>query len=262
MVIADLHVHTTNSDGQLLISSVPSVARQADIEAVAITDHDRLAPALDEPLTEIENVTVIHGIELRVQAERERIDLLGYGVRRTERLTAEIERLQEDRQRRAREILQRIEDHTGVTLDFDPASEQSVGRPHIARAIDGSNQLEQNYRGAFKELIGDSCPCFVPRQVPSFKRGLSLLREACAVVSLAHPLRYENPEAALSLTADLDAVEYHYHYDRSVDRGPVERAIQEHDLIVTGGSDAHNTSIGRVGLDRKEYHVFRDRLTP
>lgn len=259
MVVADLHVHTTNSDGQLSFSAVPSAAKQAEVEAVAITDHDRLVSALDQPITEIDGVTVINGIELRVQAASERIDLLGYGVKRTERLAAEIDRLQEDRQRRARTILQRIEAYTGVSLDFDPDSEQGVGRPHIARAI-AQSSLEYEYRDAFTELIGEGCPCFVPRQVPSYERGVSLLREACGIVSLAHPLRYEEPEAALSRTTELDAVEYHYDYGRAVDLSLVEQAVRAGDLIVTGGSDVHGTTIGHVGLNREEYRVFYDRL--
>jgi predicted metal-dependent phosphoesterase TrpH len=67
-VIADLHVHTTNSDGGLELSELPSAARRAGLEAVAVTDHDRIHPDLDGPVTAMGGVTVVHGIELRVDA--------------------------------------------------------------------------------------------------------------------------------------------------------------------------------------------------
>mgnify|MGYP000459968079 CR=1 FL=1 len=68
MVVADLHVHTPNSDGTLTLDRVPTVARAAGLEAVAITDHDRTHPDLDAPVSTRDGVDVIHGIELRVEA--------------------------------------------------------------------------------------------------------------------------------------------------------------------------------------------------
>ena len=47
--VADLHAHTTNSDGEMTLSAVSNAAREAGVDAVAITDHDRLHPDLDAP---------------------------------------------------------------------------------------------------------------------------------------------------------------------------------------------------------------------
>jgi predicted metal-dependent phosphoesterase TrpH len=257
MVVADLHVHTTNSDGQLEMEEVPEAAATAGVDVVAITDHDRLNPVLQTPVTHVDGVTVVHGIELRVEAKGERVDLLGYGTTPTDALRVELDRLQTDRIERATAIVECVEEHTGTTLDFDP--ERGVGRPHIAHAIEES-AINHDYQGAFDHLIGDGGPCYVPRQIPSFERGLELLREACGLVSLAHPLRYADPETALSLTAHLDGVEYHYDYDREVDLRPVERAIREHDLVITGGSDAHDRTLGRTGLNHEEYRAFREQV--
>lgn len=257
MVVADLHVHTTNSDGQLEISEVPGAATRSGVRVVAITDHDRLNPDLQVPITHINGVTLIHGIELRVEGNKERIDLLGYGVTPTDALCAELDRLQEDRIERAEEIVERVEEYTGMSLDFTP--DRGVGRPHIARAIERS-AIDYDYHGAFENLIGDDGPCYVSRRVPSFDRGLELLDEACGLVSLAHPLRYDDPAAELSLAVDLDGVEYHYEYSHAVDVRPVERAVREHNLVITGGSDAHDRTLGRAGLSRDEYRAFRDSI--
>lgn len=258
MVIADLHVHTTNSDGQLAIEEVPGIAVTAGVDVVAITDHDRLNPDLRTPITHVDGVTMINGIELRVEADGERVDLLGYGVTPTDAFRVEIDRLQDDRIERASAIVECVEENTGKSLDFEP--ERGVGRPHIARAIEES-AIDYDYLGAFDHLIGDDGPCYVPRQIPSFEHGLELLRGACGLVSLAHPLRYPDPEAALSLTAVLDGVEYHYDYDRDVDLCPVEQAVREHDLVITGGSDTHDRTLGETGLNREEYRVFREQVT-
>jgi predicted metal-dependent phosphoesterase TrpH len=92
-VVADLHVHTTNSDGSLTVDALAGAARRASLSAVAVTDHDRLHPALDAPVSTRDGLTVIHGIELRVEADDQRVDLLGYGVEPTAALREAYERV-------------------------------------------------------------------------------------------------------------------------------------------------------------------------
>jgi predicted metal-dependent phosphoesterase TrpH len=258
MTVADLHLHTTNSDGTLTLETLPEAATEAGVETVAVTDHDRLHPELDAPVTTVDGVEVIHGIELRVETDdSSRFDLLGYGATQTEQLTALTERLQENRIERAREIVDRIERRENVELDV--AFERGVGRPHIAKAV-AESESEYDYRGAFEHLIGDDCPCYVAREIPSAEAGIDALSGACGLVSLAHPLRYENPERALALAPELDAVERYYPYSDDPDLSAVEQTVRDHDLLVTGGSDAHNTTLGRAGLAGEEYEQFRTEL--
>ena len=257
MVVADLHVHTTNSDGQLTLETIPEAADEAGVEVVAITDHDRLHPDLDEPLVERGGTTIIHGIELRVEAGDQRLDLLGYAAERTEQLETLTERLQTNRIERAETIIDRVEDRTGADLSVDLSP--GVGRPHIARAI-AESSAPYDFGGAFEELIGDGRPCFVPREIPSFDEGAAILREACSIVGLAHPFRYDDPQSALDRASELDAVEIPYPYGHEVDRGPAERLAAEADLLVTGGSDAHEETVGIAGLDGEQYRAVEAAL--
>jgi len=250
---ADLHVHTTRSDGQLTLERLPAAADRADVAVTAVTDHDRLHPGLDAPVVERDGVRIVNGVELRVQADGQRLDLLGYGVdpARADDLRTECERLQRDRIERTRAIAECVEERLGIDLGL--SYEPGIGRPHVARAIDASPETDLGYRDAFADLIGDDGPCFVPRDVPSFEHGLSLLSEACGVVSLAHPLRYDDPAAALELAADCDAVEGPYPYDGPVDEELVATAVERHDLLVTGGSDAHDDRLGLAGLSESDF---------
>ncbi|QLC33345.1 PHP domain-containing protein [Halarchaeum sp. CBA1220] len=268
MPYADLHVHTTASDGELTLETLPEAARNAGVEAVAVTDHDTVHPGLDAPLTERGGVEVVRGIELRVDAPTQRVDLLGYGVRETDALRAELERLQDDRVERGRRIVERVEAELGVDLGVDV--HEGFGRPHVARAVVEHPDTDYGTVSAvFADLIGHDGPCYVARDVTDFERGRALLREACGAVGLAHPLRYADPDAALALCETLDAVEAHYPYDRPVGReadshadGParVRRAVAEHDLLALGGSDAHGRELGTVGVERGEYRRLRRRI--
>ena len=254
---ADLHVHTTASDGALTIDQVPVAARRAGVETVAITDHDRLHPALDAPVTTREGVEIVRGVELRVDAGDIRVDLLGYGARDDPALTAELDRIQENRRERAREMVDRIERAEGISLDVDFT--QGVGRPHVARAV-AESDAPYDFQGAFDELIGSGCDCYVAREIPSFETGVRLLRQSCAVVSLAHPFRYSNTERAFELARELDAVERYYAYGRLVDTDRLDEVVADAGLLRTGGSDAHDHTLGRAGLAGAEARAFRARL--
>ncbi|MFB6360982.1 MAG: PHP domain-containing protein [Halobacteriales archaeon] len=255
---ADLHVHTDRSDGTLSLEAVPEAARRNGVAVVGVTDHDRLQPALDGPVVVRDGVTIVHGIELKVQTDDQRLDLLGYGVEPTPSLDAEIDRLQADRRERGAAIVERVEDRLDIELDLEIHA--GLGRPHIARAIEAHPEASYSYREAFDDLIGDGRPCFVERSVTPYERGRELLSEAAALVGLAHPLRYDDPGAAIDHAAELDAIERWYPYERAVDPATVERAIQAHGLLPTGGSDAHDDQLGRAGVSAADYGAIAARL--
>lgn len=255
--VADLHLHTTASDGELTVGELPTAARAGGVDTVAVTDHDRIHPELAAPVTVHDGVTVVRGIELRVDTGIQKVDLLGYAVDPTPALHEELTRLQENRKARARAIVDRVEERLDVSLGVE--IREGVGRPHIARAI-AASAAEYDYQDAFDHLIGDGCPCYVAREVTPFERGVSLLSESCSVVSLAHPFRYDDVDAALALADQLDAIERYYPYERVVDVERLDDLIAEHDLLATGGSDAHDTTLGRAGPPRAAFERFAARL--
>lgn len=255
--VADLHVHTTASDGELTVPEIPGVAREANVEWVAVTDHDRIHPELSSPVVERDGVRIIRGIELRVDAGPVTVDLLGFAAERTDALVEETGRIQRNRISRAETIIERVESRLDVELPIEPS--EGIGRPHIARAIEESS-ASYDYQAAFDQLIGTGCPCYVSRRIPTFERGQELLSEACAVVALAHPFRYRRVDHALALLADLDAVERYYPYHWDVDVGRLEQVLGERDLLAVGGSDAHDQQLGHTGPPPKRFQQFRAAL--
>ncbi|WP_363464776.1 PHP domain-containing protein [Halogeometricum borinquense] len=259
--VADLHLHTTASDGVLTIAEVPDAAVAGGVEVVAVTDHDRVHPDLDAPVTERDGVTMIRGIELRVETSEQRLDLLGYAVRDTPAIREVTEHIQTDRKERGRKIVENVESHLDVELDIE--LREGIGRPNIARAIEESD-APYDYEDAFAHLIGNDGPCYVQRYVPDFETGVAALRESCAVVGLAHPFRYPDPEAALERAAELDAVERFYPYGggsaAKEDVELVERVAAANDLLLTGGSDAHDRTLGVAGPTEDAFAAFAARV--
>lgn len=76
---ADLHIHTTESDGDLTPSEVVRYASQTNVDIIAITDHNT-TQGIDEALLEASrcNVKVLPGIELSTKHKGKSIHILGY----------------------------------------------------------------------------------------------------------------------------------------------------------------------------------------
>jgi predicted metal-dependent phosphoesterase TrpH len=56
---ADLHVHTTASDGVDTLSERCARAREVDLPIFAVTDHDCVHPAFSEPIINRDHCAVI-----------------------------------------------------------------------------------------------------------------------------------------------------------------------------------------------------------
>ena len=79
---ADLHVHTTHSDGACSPCEVVVAAANVGLKALAITDHDTLsAIAVARPEAERLGVELIAGVELTAEYEGREVHILGHFVR-------------------------------------------------------------------------------------------------------------------------------------------------------------------------------------
>src|SRR5690348_1663510 len=76
---ADLHVHTTFSDGTYTPAQVIELARRSGLSAVAITDHDTTAACGVARSTS--DLEVIPGVEITAEYAGHELHLLAYFIR-------------------------------------------------------------------------------------------------------------------------------------------------------------------------------------
>src|SRR5581483_369207 len=106
---ADLHVHTTCSDGAYAPAQVVDLARRSGLAALAITDHDTIEAL---PLAEKAahgHLEIVPGVEITAQYAGREFHLLGYFFRRDDAALAEaLARLRGQRRERFQEMLARL----------------------------------------------------------------------------------------------------------------------------------------------------------
>ena len=106
---ADLHLHTTASDGTLSPGELVARAAEAGLEVIAVSDHDSVAglPAAREA-ARAHGLRVVTGVELSCGAQGE-IHVLGYGFDPQNRALADFFALRvAQRQTRAERMVQQL----------------------------------------------------------------------------------------------------------------------------------------------------------
>lgn len=118
--VADLHTHTTASDGTSTVGERITQARECGLEAVAVTDHDRIPDELDERSRTLEGVELITGVEVKAEIRDTKVEILGYYVDPgAEELNDLLERVRRYREERNRKVTERFVDVTGIETSYE-----------------------------------------------------------------------------------------------------------------------------------------------
>lgn len=251
---ADLHAHTTASDGILAPAELIRLCAQSGLWAVAVTDHDSLAGLSDaEGAGKALGVRVFPGVELsclEVDGAGRRYDVHLLGLFLSEesrgRLGALERHLAERRRQRlsrGREIVRRLS-AAGVDVPWPEveaeAAGASVGRPHVARVLIRRG-LAQDLDEAFSRYLSPGRPGHVEQAPLGVVEAVGWVHEAGGAAVWAHPLLSElEPEAAPWL-AILDGVEADHPKQDDSTRAALRRLARRRGLVATGGSDCHGT---------------------
>ena len=78
---ADLHIHSSNSDGVYPPRELAAMAKASGITVLALTDHDTLKglPEMKEAAASA-GIDFIPGVEFSARWENRQVHILGYGI--------------------------------------------------------------------------------------------------------------------------------------------------------------------------------------
>jgi predicted metal-dependent phosphoesterase TrpH len=259
---ADLHIHTTHSDGQYSPSEVIDLARRTGLIAVAVTDHDTLEGTRPARAAAAgSGVEVIPGVEISATHAGRDLHLLAYFVNEDDSdLAAALARVRRDRAERYLEMVERLRS-CGVSVNAG-ALPSSPGRRHLAELLVRSRAVA-SVREAFVRYLRDGGRVDVPKRALPAEEALSLVRRAGGVAARAHPpYDCSRDDLAGLQKLGLGAVEAEY---PAAKRQCVRRLrdwAAELGLAVTGGSDCHGPDTPAVGsrtISAEELAALRQR---
>jgi predicted metal-dependent phosphoesterase TrpH len=241
---ADLHVHSTASDGNLSPDEVVKAAASLGLGIIALTDHDTLAGVKTaQEVGHALGVEVIGGVELNTEWFGREVHVLGYflqpGKGEIEKTLVELRVARLERAKRMVERLQGL----GIAINWDDVRKQagtgSVGRPHVALALKERGYVS-SVQEAFFLYLNRGRPAYVPRRRLSPPEAIELIHRSGGVAVLAHPGVIADPFLIAELLKfHFRGVEvFHPDNDFRVAQAVLNEA-RERKLAITGGSDFH-----------------------
>lgn len=248
-VAADLHTHSTVSDGTDTPAELVEAAARAGLGAIAITDHDSTAgwaEATDAALAR--GIVLIPGMELSTRVQFASVHVLAYLVDPgDEGLLAETARIRESRMTRAEKIVRRIAADYELTWDdvlAQTTDGATIGRPHIADALVARGHAATRSE-AFAGILHWRSGYAQPHYAPDPLTGIRLIRAAGGVPVLAHPGTRGAEEVITEerlrrfVDAGLFGLEVDHPENTAASRPRLRALAARYGLAVTGSSDYH-----------------------
>ena len=272
-MIADLHSHTTCSDGYTPPRELVRLAKSAGVQVLAVTDHDTVE-ALPECLDEARpaGLRVLPGIEMSALFEGADVHVLGYGIDHTAPdLLKTLHGLHGKRRARVLAICGKLAG-LGVAVDpkdvLEEAGGKSVGRRHVARVM-VKKGLVPSLQEAFNRYLGADSPANVPAGEMSPAEAATFIQRHGGLAVMAHPGFLEDDEKVervLDSAPGIRGMEVFHRYRSSALHGRYLAMARRRDLLVTGGSDFHgdrnprNAGLGSMIYPSLHWKDFEKRL--
>ncbi|MBL6988623.1 MAG: PHP domain-containing protein [Bacteriovoracaceae bacterium] len=242
---ADLHIHTVFSDGQSTPEEIVQLAKQNNLQAIAISDHDTFGALERAKACAGDDLMIIPAVELSTEQDQNDIHILAYFVDHNNTLLAkEVEAFRETRTTRAKKMVQKLNELMNIPIDYALvlkfAGSGAVGRPHIARALIDM-KVTETFQEAFTKYLGVDSPAYFPKHKITPQKAIELIKQAGGIPVWAHPGTNQVDHMLEDFVSHglmgIEAYHYTHYVGESIDH--YIHLANKFDLLITGGSDFH-----------------------
>lgn len=256
---ADLHCHSSVSDGTLAPDALAARAKANGVELWALTDHDELG-GQDEARAAAHAVALpyLSGVEISVTFADITVHIVGLGIDSDDAaLRQGLAATRGGREARARAMAAELA-KVGIDGAFEGAL-QYVGNPdlisrtHFARHLVESGVCSDTHE-VFRRFLIEGKPGFVPHRWATLKNAVGWIVDAGGVAVIAHPARYKfTPNEEYALFSEFKAhggrgVEVVTGSHTAAEAVRYAGTAKEFDLLASRGSDFHSPGESRIDL--------------
>lgn len=258
---ADLHAHSTVSDGTMTPRALVERARVLGIELFALTDHDEVAGLHEAALAAAEfGLDFVPGVEISVTWNAQTVHVVGLGIDPVNAALIEgLARVRSGRMRRAQAMADALAavGHAGAlegALAY-AGNVDLISRTHFARWLVDTGVCD-DVREVFTKYLVAGRPGYVPHQWAQLREAVAWIAGAGGVAIVAHPGRYKLDDAELrSLLAEFRAaggraVEVATSNHTAQQARKFAQLAREFELEASRGSDFHSPNESHVELGR------------
>jgi predicted metal-dependent phosphoesterase TrpH len=241
-VKADLHIHSTVSDGSNNIEQIIDMANKKALDAIAITEHDTLSHITRIPANT--GIKVIAGIEISAVCPKTntRAHILGYNIKKPDILTALTEPLLRARNKNSEKQAE-ILIQNGFRIDIDKlarADGKYLYKQHIMDWLVTTGQAPDMFGSFYQTTFKRGGICDFDIEYVDVFEAVKTIKESGGLAVLAHPGQQQNFWLVAELVKiGLDGLELNHHTHNEKDRETIQNLASQYGLFLTGGSDYH-----------------------
>ncbi len=204
MLNADLHCHSTVSDGALAPTEVARRAHANGVELWALTDHDEIGGIAEaREAARSLGMGFVTGVEVSVTWAGRTIHVVGLGFdEHDEALRSGLARTRSGREHRAREMAAQLE-AVGIDDAFEGAlrhvgNPDLISRTHFARYL-VERGVCADTNEVFRNYLVEGKPGYVEHRWAELADAVNWIRGAGGIAIVAHPGRYELSDLELDI---------------------------------------------------------------
>lgn len=256
---ADLHCHSTVSDGTLSPEELAARAKANGVELWALTDHDEVGGqqrALDAAMAL--GLPYLSGCEISVSFAGKVVHIVGLGFdHRDEALVQGLRATRGGRELRAREMAAGLA-QVGIKGAYEGAlkyvgNPEAISRTHFARFLVEAGHCA-DVPEVFRRYLTEGKPGFIEHKWARLGDAVRWVREAGGVAVIAHPARYGfTPTEEYALFTEFIAhggqgVEVVTGSHTAAEAVKYAATAKEFDLLASRGSDFHSPAESHTDL--------------
>lgn len=193
---ADLHCHSTVSDGTLAPAVLAGRAFDHGVDLWALTDHDELGGLVQaREASQALGLRFVPGVEISVSFAAQTVHIVGLGVDpQSDVLQQGLRRIREGRDTRAQRMARELEARLGLDGVYAGALRYAgnpalLSRTHFARYLVELGVCRQTHE-VFSRFLTPGKPGYVEHEWAGLADALGWIAEAGGIAVVAHPGRY------------------------------------------------------------------------
>ena len=273
----DLHTHTIHSDGYLTPEELVQKAKEANLAAIAVADHentDGIDPAIK--VGKKLGIEIVPAVEITSHPDPEtEHHILGYFIdHKNTKLQKVLSEIRESREERAKKVIKNLND-LGYYINFGDVKATAKGTivaPHIAFSIIQDRESHAKLKKEFghipdtgefiRKYLVPGAQAYESRKTLTPKESIDLIHHSGGIAVLAHPcwtavtkknekLVFDDRKLRDVVDLGVEGIEALAHRENEKDTKicveHFEKLAKKYKLVVTGGSDFHG--FGSAGKD-------------
>lgn len=263
--VMDMHIHTTNSDGEYTVDQIIKRIKEENIGTFSITDHDNVNSYYEIKNLELGSLEYYNGVEISSIYQNYGMHILGYDFKPTKELLELLKGIEQSRKLRFLEMVEMLNQNYGIEIEENEINEvienhHLIGKPHMVNLLyqlgygENNKEIYNRYLKGYKSKT---------QYRVELEKVIDTMKKSNGIVILAHPKEIEKEyhidiEEILEdlVKKGIDGIEVYNSIHFLEDTKRYLELAKRYHLLISGGSDYHGpftkpeVELGKVSKEK------------